>query len=63
MIWNYIKADSFFRDYLPEVKSYKHKIRGKNGRGNPTAFSIEEKRKIKSALKILLKDASLYGNP
>lgn len=56
MIWNYIKADSFFRDYLPNIKSYKHKIRGFNGRGNKTDFSQDEKKQIKAALKQLFKD-------
>jgi hypothetical protein len=56
MIWDYIKADTFFREYLPHIKSYKHKIRGKNGRGNPVDFSPEEKRKIKQALSRLFKD-------
>ena len=56
MIWNYIKADTFFREYLPNIKSYKHKIRGKNGRGNPIEFSIAEKQQIKKALSKLFKD-------
>jgi hypothetical protein len=56
MIWSYIKADTFFKDYLPHIKSYKHKIRGKNGRGNPTDFSPKEKKEIKSALKKLFND-------
>lgn len=53
MLFDYIKADSFFRDYLPQIKSYKHKIRGKNGRGNPVNFSPEEKVLINKALKKL----------
>lgn len=53
MIWKYIKADSFFRDYLPHIKSHKNKIRGLNGRGNPTAFSDQENKEIKTALKKL----------
>jgi hypothetical protein len=56
MIWKYIKADSFFRDYLPHIKSYKHKIRGFNGRGNATDFSHDEKKQIKAALKQMFKD-------
>ena len=56
MIWNYIKADSFFRDYLPQINSYKHKIRGANGRGSPTDFSEQEKAEIKKALSKLFKD-------
>ena len=55
-LWGYIKADSFFRDYLPNIKSYKHKIRGKNGRGNPVEFNEAEKKEIKAALKRLFKD-------
>lgn len=58
-IFDYIKADSFFRDYLPEIKSYKHKIRGKNGRGNPTEFSKEEEKSIRSAIKKMLKNETL----
>jgi hypothetical protein len=54
-IFNYINADAFFSEYLPHIKSYKHKIRGKNGRGNPIEFSSSEKKQIKSALKLLLK--------
>jgi hypothetical protein len=56
MIWKYIKADSFFADYLPHIKSHKHKIRGKNGRGNPTGFTDKEKAEIKAALIKLLKN-------
>jgi hypothetical protein len=56
MIWKYIKADSFFKDYLPNIKSYKHKIRGFNGRGNKTDFSEQEKKDIKQGLKQLFKD-------
>lgn len=55
MIWNYIKADTFFREYLPYIKSYKHKIRGKNGRGNPVEFNVQERQEIKTALKKLFK--------
>ena len=55
-IFTFIKADTFFREYLPGVKSYKHKIRGKNGRGNPTEFTDEEKNQIKFALKKLFKE-------
>jgi hypothetical protein len=53
-IWKYIKADQFFADYAPEIKSYKYKIRGSNSRNNPIDFSKEEKNKIKKALKRML---------
>ena len=57
-IWKYIKADSFFKDYLPDVKSHKHKIRGKNGRGNPVDFTDREKKSIIAALRKLIKEYS-----
>jgi hypothetical protein len=57
MIWNYIKADTFFKEYLPHIKSYKHKIRSKNGRGNPVEFSAAEKKQINDALTQMLKDS------
>ena len=41
-IWKYIKADSFFRDFLPHIKSHKYKIRGFNSRNNPTGFTKED---------------------
>jgi hypothetical protein len=56
MIWKFIKADQFFPKYCPHIKSYKHKIRGKNGRGNPVEFTEEEKKQIRTGLKHLLKD-------
>jgi hypothetical protein len=56
MIWKFIKADNFFPKYCPSIKSYKHKIRGINWRGNPTEFSEEEKKQIRVGLKHLLKD-------
>ena len=59
MLFNYIKADAFFREYLPNIKSYKHKIRRKNGRGNPIEFSAEEKKQIEKALPKLFKDLEL----
>lgn len=56
MIWKYIKADVFFKEQLPGIKSYKHKIRGKNSRGNPVDFSPEEKKKIVAGLTRLFKE-------
>lgn len=49
----YIKTDTFFKDYLPEIKSYQYKIKGSNWRGNPADFSKEDQKKIKVALKKL----------
>lgn len=55
-IWKYIKADAFFATYLPNIKSYKYKIRGFNSRNNPVNFSDKENKEIKKALKKLFKD-------
>jgi hypothetical protein len=58
MIWQYIKADQFFPKYCPEIKNYKRKISGRNGRGNPVEFTEEENKLIKKGLKKLFKDIS-----
>jgi hypothetical protein len=58
MTWKYIKADQFFPAYCPDIKNYKRKISGANGRGNPIEFTQEEKKQIKAALKKLFKDIS-----
>jgi hypothetical protein len=59
MIWKYIKADTFFADYLPEVKSHKFKIRGANSRDNEIDFSKQEKKQINEALRKLIKEHKL----
>ena len=56
MIWNFIKANQFFATYLPEIKDYKRKISGRNGRGNPVSFSPEEEKKIEIALQKMFSD-------
>lgn len=55
-IFKFIKADPFFRTYLPGIKNYARKINGKNGRGNPADFSPDENKQIKNAVKRMLKD-------
>lgn len=57
-IWNYIKADPFFADYLPHIKSHKFKIRGSNSRNNPIEFTKQEKKEIKAALKKMLSETT-----
>jgi len=59
MIWDYIKAANFFPAYCPEIKDWKKKMTGKNGRGNPLDFTKEEKRLIKEGLKRLIKNEKL----
>lgn len=56
MIWRFLKASSFFPVYCLEIKDWKKKKTGKNGRGNPVEFSAAEKKQIKAALKSLFKD-------
>lgn len=55
-IWKYIKADTFFKDYLPHIKSHKFKIRGSNSRNNSTEFSKSEKKEIKKVLRKMLSE-------
>ena len=59
MIWTYIKAANFFPKYCPEIKDWKKKMTGKNGRGNPIDFTKEEKILINKALKSLMSDVKL----
>lgn len=58
MTWDYIKADQFFPAYCPDIKNYKRKITGRNGRGNPVDFNQQELKQIKVGLKKLFKDIS-----
>lgn len=57
-IFEFIKAAKFFPAYLPHIKDWKKKMTGKNGRGNPTDFTNQEKNEIKQALNKLFKDLS-----
>lgn len=52
-IWKYIKADTFFADYLPHIKSHKFKIRGFNSRNNPIGFNDDEIKQINNTVKKL----------
>ena len=56
MIEKFIKAANFFPLYCQNIKDWKKKMTGKNGRGNPVEFSAAEKKQIKTALKSLFKD-------
>ena len=53
----YINSHKFFKDYLPDIKSVRHKIRGKNGRGNPTKFSQTEEKQINQAILKMARNA------
>jgi hypothetical protein len=45
-ILKYINAASFFPKYAPGVKNRKHKMRGKNSKGNKTDFTVQDKTEI-----------------
>jgi hypothetical protein len=59
-IWTYIKAEQFFPEYCPDIKNYKRKISGNNGRGNPVEFTREEKKQIRRALREMVRELSKY---
>ena len=56
MIFNYIKAAKFFPKYAPEVKDWKKKLTGKNGRGNFIEFSVSDNKAIKAGVKVMTKE-------
>lgn len=56
-ILKYISAKHFFADYCGEVKNFTHKMRGKDGNGNPIEFSQDDKKLIASGLKKMVADA------
>lgn len=63
---NYICSKYFFKKYCPAVKSWKHKQRGFNGRGNPTWFTKEDIKLIDAGLTKMHADfskaAGIHGN-
>ena len=59
-LWKVIKAETFFYLFLPQIKNFKHKIRGKSGRNKPLTFSDEDNELILWALEELKKDYEKY---
>lgn len=55
-ILSHINAEKFFKKYLPHIKRYKHKMRGKDSAGKPLDFSPDERKEIIKALDIMFKD-------
>lgn len=55
-ILSHINAEKFFKKYLPHIKRYKHKMRGKDSAGKPLDFSPEERKEIIKALDVMFKD-------
>jgi hypothetical protein len=60
MIWKFIKPATFFPKYCPNIKDYKRKISGRNGRGNPLDFSEADKVEIRAGLRVLIKEILNY---
>jgi coproporphyrinogen III oxidase-like Fe-S oxidoreductase len=56
MIFQFIKADKFFPAYCPQIKNYKRKVSGRNGRGNPVEFSEQELKDIRKGIKRMAAD-------
>lgn len=54
-IFNIIKAERFFSEYAPEVKTWRNKLSGKNN-GRPADFTLSDKLEINSGLEKLIKD-------
>lgn len=63
MIFEYIKANKFFKKYAPKVVDWKKKKTGKNGRGNITDFTDEDKKQIADGLWKLFNDLSPSSAP
>jgi len=45
----YVIANRFFKKYT-KVKNYTHKMRGKNGIGQPIEFTLDDKVQIKKGI-------------
>ena len=56
-ILKYVSAKHFFADYAFEVKNFTHKMRGKDGNGQPIEFSADDKKLIASGLKKMVADS------
>lgn len=54
--FKYIKMAQFFPDYASTVTSWKHKLRGKNGRGNPVVFTPADIKAIDRGLEKMIHD-------
>lgn len=56
MIFDFIKAKTFFPKYAPTVNNWRNKMAKKSGRGKPLDFSEEDNKAIQQGLKQLFKD-------
>jgi len=56
MIFKYIVAKWFFKEYAPKVKNWRKKLSRKNTNGHPIDFTPDDNKQIQSGLKQLFKD-------
>ncbi len=57
-IFDIIKAAKFFPKYCPEIKNWKHKLRGVDGNKKEIEFNDKDKELIFIGIKILISDLS-----
>lgn len=50
-LFNVVVAKVFFEKYCPDVKNWKHKLRGLDGNNSPIDFSKDDKAAIKAGVK------------
>lgn len=55
-ILQHLNAAKFFKEYLPHIKMYKHKMRGIDGNGKKIDFSEKEKKEIVKAVNQFARD-------
>jgi hypothetical protein len=53
---DYVVAKRFFPTYCAGIRSWQHKLRGRNGRGNPMTFSDQDRKVIRRGLDNLIAD-------
>lgn len=54
-LFTFINATAFFPAHCPNITSWKHKLRGMNGRGNPVAFTDQELDQIQRGIERISK--------
>jgi len=59
----YITANKFFPAYCPGVMNWKHKMRGKNGKGNLVSFTDADQVLIQTGLENLTSELRGAGVP
>lgn len=58
-ILKYIKGANFFPVFAPGVTNWTHKMRGKDGRGNPLSFTDQDLDQIRAGIQDLCDQAQL----